>query len=657
MTVNAPSGSVSQTYAYDPSSKRLESITVNGITLMYSYDNNSNQIGGISAEASAGNGLNLGVSETFSPDSADGSRLGEISVATTTDAGHGNTNQQTVYDASYTYNNDNQRATDVVTQTDSDGNTTTQMLNYTYDPAQADALTQVTDGDGNVLYNYGYDASGNFTGNASLGSINSVNEYSNLTYNQRGDLTNDGTYTYGYDALDRLISVTPDSPSSGSTMERYGFDSEGRRLWENVYTWSGSWALSTTYHFVWSGDELVEELDGNNNVLQQYTWGPGANGSEQVIALTDFTGGSPHTDVLVYDASGNVAMMLDPATGEVVANYTYTPYGALVSATGPDAALNPWQGKGYFVDAQTPWLGWANPAIGYGTVRNTYYTGGFWMQRDPSGTAGGENPTQEDGGDPINFGDPDGTYAIPTTLDTPPPSTGPDSGQMLQRAFAARRAVIDSGATTPAQVDEAITNSYLAAQKLQAVTIQGQEQNVSYFGNLGNVISGLPSGYTQTLVNGQQSDAVAGYWDALTNAVSAGHGSSYGPSYGFQNDYNTGHTMGDGAGFVINAAITVSGVGGIAKGFEAIEAGGGLLRMMAGALNDGRMVPVIVQNGQAVIAAGATLVRAGVPATTAGNIVYQMTDSGGGAAPKGGDYESVRAAMKVGRCITHLLRR
>jgi len=68
MTVNTPGGqSVAQTYTYDPSSKRLQTITVNGITLIFSYVNNSNQIGGISAEASAGNGENLGVSETFSP--------------------------------------------------------------------------------------------------------------------------------------------------------------------------------------------------------------------------------------------------------------------------------------------------------------------------------------------------------------------------------------------------------------------------------------------------------------------------------------------------------------------------------------------------------------------------------------------------------------
>jgi hypothetical protein len=412
MLLCTPGGqSVSQTYTYDPSSKRLQTITVNGVTLIYSYINDSNQIGGISAEASGGNGLNLGVSETFSPDSADGSRLGEISVDTTTDAGHGNTNVQTVYDASYTYNNDNQRATDVVTQTDSDGNATSQTLNYTYDPTQADALTLVQDGSGNVLYNYGYDGTGNFAG-TDLGDANSVNEYSNLTYNARHDLTNDGTYAYGYDALDRLTSVTPDSPSSGSTMEQYGYDGQGRRLWEDVYTYNisgGSWGLSFLRHFVWSGSELVAELDGNNDLLQQYTWGQGEDGTDQVIALTDYTSGAAHTYALVYDASGNAAMMLDPTTGAVVGNYSYTPYGALVSASGPEAGLNPWLGKGQWVDPRVPQLGWAEPDVADGTTRITQQQLGFWLQDDPTGINGGLNRKSVDGDDPINNIDPNGT--------------------------------------------------------------------------------------------------------------------------------------------------------------------------------------------------------------------------------------------------------
>jgi hypothetical protein len=305
---------------------------------------------------------------------------------------------QTLYAAGYQYNELDQRTSDTVTETTvaDAGTMSTEDASrfYTYDPNQADALTEVTNSADEVLENYAYDGAGNFKNNATLGAANNVKEYANLSYNRRGDLTNDGTYAYGYDALDRLISVTPDSPSSGSTMEQYGYDNQGRRLWEDVSTWSGSWTLSTSYHFLWSGDEMVAELGGSNNVLQQYTRGPGQNGTDQVLALTEYSGSSPHTYALIYDASGNVSMMVDPLSGAVVASYSYTAYGARVSAAGPDASINPWGPKGYWTDAMAPGMAWANPATGYGADRVVALNYGIWMQRDPSGISSGVNETE-----------------------------------------------------------------------------------------------------------------------------------------------------------------------------------------------------------------------------------------------------------------------
>jgi RHS repeat-associated protein len=345
-----------------------------------------------------------GVTTTFTQDPTDQSRLGSMTVQD---------GSQTLYSAEYQYNELDQRNSDTVTETTvaDDGTTSTEDASrfYTYDPNQADALTEVTNSADEVLESYSYDGAGNFKNNATLGAANNVNEYANLSYNRRGDLTNDGTYAYGYDALDRLISVTPDSPSSGSTMEEYGYDNQGRRLWNDVSTWAGSWTLSTSYHFLWSGDEMVAKLDGNNNVIQQYAWGPGQNGTDQVLALTDYTGTSPHTYALIYDASGNVSMMVDPLSGAVVASYNYTAYGQALSATGPQAAINPWRAKGYEVDAETPWLAWAKPAVGYGKTREDYLPGGFCMQRDPLNEAGGFNLTGYLGNDPINEVDPNGT--------------------------------------------------------------------------------------------------------------------------------------------------------------------------------------------------------------------------------------------------------
>jgi YD repeat-containing protein len=396
LTINAGGSTAQQTYSYDGTTKRFSSIIVNGITISYNYLPNSDQIGSITV----GN-----VTTTLTPDTADKTRLRSISV---TDGGN------SLYSATLGYNQLDQITSEGVVRTDvaDDGTTTSESTSdiYGYDATHADALTSATasssNSDDSYSDSYSYDGAGNFTGNSALGTANSVNEYSNLTYNGRGDLTNNGTYTMSYDAEDRLISVRPDNLTTGSVEAQYVYDGQGRMVQEQDYTYDGSWVLSATYHYLYDGDEMVAKLDGNNDLLQQYTWGPGANGSDQVILLTDYSGSSPKKDGLVYDASGNVTMMVNPITGAVVADYAYAAFGALVSATGPDAALNQFRAKGYWTDAAVgPNLGWAKPATAYGANRVVDLNFGIWVQRDPSGTTGGLNATEDLGDDPINQSD------------------------------------------------------------------------------------------------------------------------------------------------------------------------------------------------------------------------------------------------------------
>ena len=95
---------------------------------------------------------------------------------------------------------------------------------YSYSPSNADALTSAgtttidldTDQCSTTTSSYSYDDAGNFTNNSAMGTANNVNEYSNFTYS-RYDLTDDGTrHSYGYDAANQLISVTPDNPTDSS---------------------------------------------------------------------------------------------------------------------------------------------------------------------------------------------------------------------------------------------------------------------------------------------------------------------------------------------------------------------------------------------------------------------------------------------------------
>jgi YD repeat-containing protein len=417
MTIqNLPSGQANaQTaYGYDSISGRLQTITVNGIVFTIGYVSGStSQVGSIGAAPAGLNPLNLGVGITLTPDGANASRLGGITVEATSSTGNGNTTDQIVYAAGgIGYNPNNQITGQTVTRTNAGGTQSTDNYGYSYgtgandNTSDANSLTQVKD-NGTVAETYNYDGVGNFTG-TSLGDANALNQYSNLTYNARGDVTGDGTYAYTYDANDRMISVTPDDANGGGQKLTYGYDSQGRRIWKNVYTWNDageSWELDYSRAYAYDGTQLVGELDGNGALLTGYTWSP----SGQLLAVTDYTQGTPKTYVAVIDASGNTAMLVDPTNGTVAASYAYNSYGNLLSATGPAQAICSILGKGLYYDVEARSIGHALNR----DVRNN-----IWYERDPAGEiAGGANLYQYLGGDPIDLSDTSGLIPAADTLD------------------------------------------------------------------------------------------------------------------------------------------------------------------------------------------------------------------------------------------------
>ena len=97
------------------------------------------------------------------------------------------------------------------------------------------------------------------------GLVSSGQASRTLANDPRGDLLTDGSFSFAYDAEDRLVKVT------GARSLDLAYDPLGR-----LRTTSGGNAAATT--FLYDGDDLVAEYDpGSGALLRRYAHGPGVD--------------------------------------------------------------------------------------------------------------------------------------------------------------------------------------------------------------------------------------------------------------------------------------------------------------------------------------------------------------------------------------------
>jgi RHS repeat-associated protein len=195
-------------------------------------------------------------------------------------------------------------------------------------------------------------------------------------------------FTATYDAEDRMTSLEyTDSSVVHRTEYRYSGDGflAVIRKFENS-------SLVDEIRIVRDGLLAVQERDGSNNVLREYTWGLNLGGG--IGGLLNLKQGGQDYAYL-YDGKGNVAAVLDGSQA-VVAAYRYAPFGKLLAQTGSLTQPFGFSTKRY--DAQTG-------LIYYG---HRYYspTIGRWTTRDPLGEVGGMNLYAFVGNNPVNWVDP-----------------------------------------------------------------------------------------------------------------------------------------------------------------------------------------------------------------------------------------------------------
>src|SRR5690606_1602885 len=105
----------------------------------------------------------------------------------------------------------------------------------------------------------------------------------------RGNLTGDGTWNYTFNTENMLTSAT----KSGVTAS-FDYDPSNRQVRKTVN--------GTQTRFVYSGDQLIAEYDGSNNLLRRYVYARGKN-----------------DPIMQLDASNNVTYLHADHLGSIIA--------------------------------------------------------------------------------------------------------------------------------------------------------------------------------------------------------------------------------------------------------------------------------------------------------------------------------------------------
>lgn len=193
-----------------------------------------------------------------------------------------------------------------------------------------------------------------------------------ITYDGAGNQTANGSWSYGYDALDRLVSVR----WSGVLIARYAYDVMGRRIVKRVYN-AATGGQTGYLRMIYAGGVVAAEADSAGTVGLRYTWGAGA---DDLIAIHDDSDGDNY--YVVQDNLGSVRG-ITRRDGQWIANFRYRAFGDSLSSTGslPFTLRYRWIGREF--DGES----------GLYYVRARYYDAGQerFTQEDPSGYSGGPN--------------------------------------------------------------------------------------------------------------------------------------------------------------------------------------------------------------------------------------------------------------------------
>jgi RHS repeat-associated protein len=237
---------------------------------------------------------------------------------------------------------------------------------------------------------------------------NNMNEYARfgnatLSYDDNGNLLDDGTYRYEYDVANRLKRIT--RKSGNAVVAVYAYDAQGRRIARTV---TNSGELNEQVRYFYDGWAELEERRGT--AVQQFVY---SERLDDPLVLDRDQNGDGQTDERFFyhdDGRGHIVALTDER-GQVVERVSYDAYGrpTWMDPSGrplnvrSSPAGNPFLFTGRRFDPEAK--------LYYYRARSYHPTLGRFMQRDPMGMLGLEemsygNPYTYVGNNPITWRDP-----------------------------------------------------------------------------------------------------------------------------------------------------------------------------------------------------------------------------------------------------------
>ena len=274
---------------------------------------------------------------------------------------------------------------------------------------------------GSLDYGYTRDAGGNVTNIAGIQVPTTAGEATDYSYNPannqltaaapkaysydaNGNMTSDGTFTFVYDTLNRLVKVE----NQGATVASYGYDSANRRISKTVG--------ETTTHYLYDlNSQLIAETLLDGTPLREYIYLDG-----EPLALREYET-NPGTYYFINDHLGTPQQLVT-ATGTMVWQAAYLPFGQAQIKV--QTVQNNLRFPGQYYDAET--------GLHYNWNRFYDPETGRYISADPIGLAGGMNLYAYVQGDPVNLVDPMGLEEFPDTFIGPLPRNGYRTSEMMQ---------------------------------------------------------------------------------------------------------------------------------------------------------------------------------------------------------------------------------